>query len=70
MAEATESKSTSQAREKAYLALMDLITDSVAQIRESDYGLTHHVGRTKDLATAFRLVAGGPQPGSVEVASK
>lgn len=70
MAEKTNSTSTSKAREAAYLALLDVITDSVAEIRESDYSLTSHTGRVKDLAYAFRLVVGGPQPGSVEVSSK
>ena len=70
MTEQTDSKTTSQAREKAYLAVMDVITDSVAQIRASDYGLTSHTGQIRDLAMAFRLMAGGPQPGSVEVSAK
>lgn len=67
MAEATESTTSREARDKAAIALLDAITDSVAQILESDYSLTSHTGKIKDLAMAFRLVAGGPQPGSVEV---
>lgn len=67
MAEATESTTAREARDKAAIALLDAITDSVAQILESDYSLTSHTGKIKDLAMAFRLVAGGPQPGSVEV---
>jgi len=63
---ATESNSTSGAKEKAYIALMDAITDAVAEIREesSTHGLAVESGRLRDLAVAFRLTAGGAQPGS------
>lgn len=67
MAEETESTTTREARDKAAIALLDVITDSVATIRASDYDLTSHHGRIRDLAFAYRLVAGGAQPGSVEV---
>jgi len=67
MAEATESKTTTQAKESAQIALMDLITDSVASIRASNHSPAALTGRTRDLAYAYRLVAGGAQPGSVEI---
>lgn len=67
MAEATTSADAGDARDKAITALYDVITDAVAEVRKSDYSLTRHTGRIKDLANAFRLVDGGPQAGSVEV---
>ncbi|WP_424937340.1 MULTISPECIES: hypothetical protein [Bacteria] len=70
MAEKTESKTINQAKEKASIALMDAITDSVADIRASGYKLTAHTSHLRDLAYAYRLVSGGAQPGNVEISTK
>ncbi|MGN7859504.1 hypothetical protein ACTJI8_02875 [Microbacterium sp. 22303] len=58
------------AQDRARVALMDLIADSVANIRDNTYTLASQSSKTRDLAYAYRLVEGGPQPGSVEVSSK
>lgn len=56
------------AKHAAAVALLDLITDQVADVRSQDnFHLSQFSDRTRDLAFAFRLVVGGPQPGSVEV---
>lgn len=67
MAEQTESSTYRQAHEAASKAVLDLITDSVKEIRESERTLGAQTDRTRDLAYAYRLIIGGPQPGSIEV---
>jgi hypothetical protein len=67
MTEESASKSTAQAKEKAFIATMDAITDSINSIRVSGYSLQSHSKQIKDLAFAYRLLAGGAQPGSIEV---
>ena len=67
MTEETTSSTYRQANEKAAKALLDVISDSVAELRSNDYTLSGQTGKVRDLAYAYRLVIGGPQPGSVEV---
>jgi len=67
MTEQTESATYRQAHETASKAVLDLITDSVKEIRKSDRTLGAQADRTRDLAFAYRLIIGGPQPGSIEV---
>lgn len=67
MTDVTESTTLREARDKASIALMDLITDSVDAIRNSEFRMTSHASDIRSLAYAYRLVAGGAQPGSVEV---
>lgn len=67
MAEQEASRTTSIAKEKAYIALMDAITQGVADIRGSTtYSAGDQSGTLLRLAHAFRLTAGGPQTGNVE----
>ncbi|WP_341941296.1 hypothetical protein [Microbacterium sp. LWH10-1.2] len=67
MAEETKSVNASYARQTAQVALYDVITDAVAEVRESEYSLTRQSGRIRELAHAFRLIDGGPQAGGVDV---
>ncbi|MDA4893287.1 hypothetical protein PFZ55_41145 [Streptomyces sp. MS2A] len=70
MEEKTESRTFNQAKEKASVALMDAITDSVAEIRASEYHPTEYTAHLRQLAYAYRLVLGGAQPGSIEVSTR
>ncbi|MET3510806.1 hypothetical protein [Plantibacter flavus] len=69
MAEPTRpSTNPADAKRDAAIAILDLITDQIASIRAQDtYEVSQFTSRTRDLAYAFRLVSGGPQPGSVEL---
>lgn len=70
MTEETASSTYRQANEKASKALLDVITDTVADIRSNNFTLAGQSSKVRDLAYAYRLVVGGPQPGSIEVSSK
>lgn len=64
---ATASATVGQAREAASKAVLDLITDAVADVRASKYGASSYHEQIRNLAFAYRLVSGGPQPGSIEI---
>lgn len=68
MAEKTESPDFSTARSAARIALLDLITDTVAEMRENSFAFANQVTVTRALADAYRAIDGGPQ--RVEVQSK
>lgn len=70
MAEPTESRSNREAQEFAQKAIFDAITAGVKEIRDSvddGYTVSNQSSRLRDFAFAYRLAAGGAQPGSVEV---
>lgn len=67
MSELEASKSPTIAREKAYTALLDAITQGVEDIRSaSGYSVADQSGVLLKLAHSFRLTVGGPQPGNVD----
>lgn len=66
--EATDSATDRQANEKAAKAMLDLISDAVAEIRSNNFSLVNQAHVAKDLAYAYRLVIGGPQPGGSQPA--
>lgn len=45
-------------------SLYEAITKAVNELENSDYVAYEHAGQIRDLAAAYRLVSGGPQPGS------
>lgn len=62
MAEATKSKDFTAARNAARVAVLDLITDTVAEIRENRVVLVNQVSVTRALADAYRAIDGGVLP--------
>lgn len=61
MAEATKSDDIDAARNTARIAILDLITDTVAEVRSNNYSLGNQVTVTRALADAYRAIDGGPQ---------
>jgi hypothetical protein len=62
------SPNSGDAQREAGVELYDIIVDTIADIRDDKrFGLATHTAQIRDLAIAFRLVSGGPQPGSVEM---
>jgi hypothetical protein len=51
-------------------ALLGIITDGVQAIRDSGHRLNNKTDDIKALATAYRLVVGGPQPGGLGEAAE
>ncbi|MDQ1130667.1 hypothetical protein [Microbacterium sp. SORGH_AS_0888] len=67
MSETTDSESAREARAKAQTAIFDAVTDAIAATRTSGVPLYNHAGTIRELAYAYRLAAGGTQPGSIDV---
>lgn len=60
----------SEARNAAQTALFAAITETVTKTSESGVNSLQRAHALKELAFVYRLVVGGPQPGSVEVSAK
>lgn len=69
MAEAKQkSETTGAAKQAAQIALLDAIRQAVDEIVGGDtYMVSGQSAVLRNLAYAYRLTVGGPQPGSIEI---
>lgn len=68
MAETKKSASIESAQEAALIAVLDAVTEGIENIRaDGTYNVAYQSGRVRDLALAYRLAWGGPQPGGVGI---
>lgn len=70
MAEKLEpSRSINEAKERASKAIFDAVAQGMADItsRDDAFGPVDFARTIRELAFAYRLAAGGAQPGSVDV---